>query len=86
MVRLVDDVNAAEIRILSRRSSSTFDPAVETGFLSLKRNAPMKVSISNFDSKEAVADFVEFVRKQGAIGLAVGFILGGAVAKFWRVR
>jgi len=25
--------------------------------------------------------FVEFIRKQGVIGLAVGFILGGAVSK-----
>ena len=25
--------------------------------------------------------FVEFVRKQGVVGLAVGFILGGAVSK-----
>lgn len=26
-------------------------------------------------------DFVEFIRKQGVVGLAVGFILGGAVSK-----
>lgn len=26
--------------------------------------------------------FIEFVRKQGVVGLAVGFILGGAVSKF----
>jgi large conductance mechanosensitive channel len=25
--------------------------------------------------------FIEFIRKQGVVGLAVGFILGGAVAK-----
>lgn len=28
-----------------------------------------------------VKGFVEFIRKQGVIGLAVGFILGGAVSK-----
>lgn len=28
-----------------------------------------------------MAGFVEFMRKQGVIGLAVGFILGGAVSK-----
>jgi large conductance mechanosensitive channel len=26
-------------------------------------------------------DFIEFIRKQGVVGLAVGFILGGAVSK-----
>jgi len=26
-------------------------------------------------------DFIEFIRKQGVIGLATGFILGGAVSK-----
>lgn len=26
-------------------------------------------------------DFIDFIRKQGVIGLAVGFILGGAVSK-----
>jgi len=28
-----------------------------------------------------VKGFIEFVRKQGVVGLAVGFILGGAVSK-----
>lgn len=28
-----------------------------------------------------VNDFVDFIRKQGVVGLAVGFILGGAVSK-----
>lgn len=28
-----------------------------------------------------MSGFVEFIRKQGVIGLAVGFILGGAVSK-----
>ncbi len=28
-----------------------------------------------------MAGFMEFIRKQGVIGLAVGFILGGAVSK-----
>ena len=26
-------------------------------------------------------DFIDFIRKQGIIGLAIGFILGGAVSK-----
>lgn len=26
--------------------------------------------------------FIQFIRKQGVVGLAVGFILGGAVSKF----
>lgn len=26
-------------------------------------------------------DFVEFIRKQGVVGLAIGFILGGSVSK-----
>lgn len=28
-----------------------------------------------------MSGFVEFIRKQGVVGLAVGFILGGAVSK-----
>lgn len=28
-----------------------------------------------------LAGFVDFIRKQGVVGLAVGFILGGAVSK-----
>lgn len=28
-----------------------------------------------------MSEFIEFIRKQGVIGLAVGFILGGAVSK-----
>ncbi|MCK9331384.1 MAG: MscL family protein [Candidatus Cloacimonetes bacterium] len=28
-----------------------------------------------------MSDFINFIRKQGVIGLAVGFILGGAVSK-----
>lgn len=31
--------------------------------------------------KNACAGFVEFIRTQGVVGLAVGFILGGAVSK-----
>ena len=27
-------------------------------------------------------DFVEFIRSQGVIGLAVGFIMGGSITKF----
>lgn len=29
-----------------------------------------------------IRGFVQFIRKQGVVGLAVGFILGGAVSKF----
>ena len=36
---------------------------------------------AGFDAKKALAGFLDFVRNQGVIGLAVGFILGGAVAK-----
>lgn len=28
-----------------------------------------------------VGEFMEFIRKQGVVGLAVGFVLGGAVSK-----
>ncbi|MFA5742483.1 MAG: MscL family protein [Candidatus Paceibacterota bacterium] len=28
-----------------------------------------------------VHDFIDFIRKQGVVGLAVGFILGGAISK-----
>ncbi len=31
--------------------------------------------------KESLKEFSEFIRKQGVVGLAVGFILGGAVSK-----
>lgn len=31
--------------------------------------------------KENFSNFVDFIRKQGVVGLAVGFILGGAVSK-----
>jgi len=30
---------------------------------------------------QALKDFVKFIRQQGIVGLAVGFILGGAVSK-----
>lgn len=33
------------------------------------------------DSRSAFAGFIRFIREQGVVGLAVGFILGGAVAK-----
>ncbi len=29
-----------------------------------------------------MSGFLQFIRKQGVVGLAVGFILGGAVSKF----
>lgn len=31
--------------------------------------------------KEKVKGFLDFVREQGVVGLAVGFVLGGAVSK-----
>ena len=31
--------------------------------------------------KKTVTGFVQFIREQGVVGLAVGFILGGAVSK-----
>lgn len=31
--------------------------------------------------KKHITGFLEFVRKQGVVGLAVGFLLGGAVSK-----
>jgi len=31
--------------------------------------------------KSAMQGFVDFIREQGVVGLAVGFILGGAVSK-----
>jgi len=31
--------------------------------------------------KSHVTGFLEFVRKQGVVGLAIGFILGGAISK-----
>jgi len=31
--------------------------------------------------KENVNGFLEFIRRQGVVGLAVGFLLGGAVSK-----
>lgn len=42
----------------------------------------IKVSIPSADSiKSPVQGFVDFIREQGVVGLAVGFILGGAVSK-----
>ena len=31
--------------------------------------------------KDSLAGFIEFIRTQGVVGLAIGFILGGAVSK-----
>ncbi len=33
------------------------------------------------DPRRYMRDFVDFVREQGVVGLAVGFLLGGAVSK-----
>src|SRR3989338_358552 len=32
--------------------------------------------------KDSLVGFFEFIRTQGVVGLAIGFILGGAVSKF----
>lgn len=41
------------------------------------------IYLSLAGSKEVIImkDFMNFVREQGVVGLAVGFILGGAIAK-----
>jgi len=31
---------------------------------------------------KSIKDFIEFIRSQGVVGLAVGFILGGSITKF----
>ncbi|MDD4026611.1 MAG: MscL family protein [Candidatus Shapirobacteria bacterium] len=31
---------------------------------------------------KAMKEFVEFIRSQGVVGLAVGFIMGGSITKF----
>ena len=36
---------------------------------------------TNTKAPSALAGFVDFIRTQGVVGLAVGFILGGAVSK-----
>lgn len=35
----------------------------------------------SLDMKEKIKGFLDFVREQGVVGLAVGFVLGGAVSK-----
>ena len=40
---------------------------------------PIRVVRSGFRS--SLAEFSDFVRKQGVVGLAIGFILGGSVSK-----
>lgn len=37
----------------------------------------MGIKIKNKNMK----DFIEFIKKQGVVGLAIGFVLGGAVSK-----
>lgn len=41
----------------------------------------MMLSAKILYMKHALSEFVEFVREQGVVGLAVGFILGGSVSK-----
>lgn len=40
---------------------------------------PIQAVRSGFHSP--LAEFVEFIRKQGVVGLAIGFVLGGSVSK-----
>jgi len=40
-----------------------------------------KVSVAREKVKAQLGGFMNFVREQGVVGLAVGFILGGAVSK-----
>ena len=63
-VRLLDDANAAEIRFLSRRSSSTFDPSVEKRFLS---QGPLGANLrqSKFDLTNPRSAGVRMGRRQG---------------------
>ena len=39
-------------------------------------------SIKNIKKINPLTGFVEFIRSQGVVGLAVGFILGGSITKF----
>ena len=41
---------------------------------------------TNTKAPSALAGFVDFIRTQGVVGLAVGFILGGAVSKLLSSR
>lgn len=41
----------------------------------------MALPIEKGIGKKHVRGFLEFIRRQGVVGLAVGFILGGAVSK-----
>ena len=36
---------------------------------------------TKYKAKETVQGFVGFIRKQGVVGLAVGFVLGGSISK-----
>jgi len=40
-----------------------------------------KGQVAKEKAKQHLGGFMQFVREQGVVGLAVGFILGGAVAK-----
>ncbi len=39
------------------------------------------IRLTIFPMTSGIAGFISFVREQGVVGLAVGFILGGAVSK-----
>ena len=41
----------------------------------------MEVIAKENSMQKHISDFMEFIRKQGVVGLAIGFVLGGAVAK-----
>ncbi|QQR50630.1 MscL family protein [Candidatus Nomurabacteria bacterium] len=40
-----------------------------------QKNVPMPIQVSKLQG------FIDFIREQGVVGLAIGFILGGAVSK-----
>lgn len=41
----------------------------------------MKKQLKKINPKAKLSDFVGFIRQQGVVGLAVGFLLGGSISK-----
>ncbi len=41
----------------------------------------MEEIVKNVNPKKHIGGFMDFIREQGVVGLAIGFILGGAVSK-----
>lgn len=44
-------------------------------YMDEQKNVPMPIQVSKLQG------FIDFIREQGVVGLAIGFILGGAVSK-----